>query len=285
MKHNFLKLLFSGLLLSGIISCQKEDTPELGDFPEDVTVVPTTPLRFFVSFDSTSEEDKQINIRFKDSISQYPSFFPDNAIHSINGVSNHGYESTADKYLSYYNSNDWPSSTSFTVAFWEKRDGRPESDAQFIFSIPSTGGATWAKSTMFLFFDHKGAGATNDSAVIKFMLADAGGDTWLTWEGATGRIAGVQDNKWHHLAFTYDEATSGMKLYVDGVYNSTKTWGTHGPLKIEASKVSGFQLGGKADVKTDWEWGQAWIGGLDQFRLYNKVLTAAEIQSLFTNKE
>jgi len=284
-----MRLLLAATFLSGIAlsSCQKMNKPELGDFEQDKVVTPTTPLRFYVSFDSLTAEDKQVNIRFKDSISGYPSFFPDNAIHSINGVHGKGYESTSDKWLSYINANDFAQSTSFTVAFWEKHNGVPNSDAETIFSIPSTNGH-WSKTTMFLIMDHKGSGATTDSAVIKFVIIDGANnsDNWFVWEkGSTdGRIKGLYDNQWHHLAFTYDETTSKMSLYKDGVFQSARDWSGHGPIKMQASKVSGFYLGGKQDVKGDWEWGQAWIGGLDQFRLYNKVLSAAEIQSLYTNK-
>jgi len=38
-------------------------------------------------------------------------------------------------------------------------------------------------------------------------------------------------------------------------------------------------LGGKTT-----DWGKPFNGSLDQFRLYNKALTTAEVQSLFQNK-
>jgi hypothetical protein len=289
LRNILVKSMLMMLPVATIIGCQKMDKPALGDYPEDHLASPTTPLRFFVSFDSTGDADKQINIRFKDSISGYPSFFPDNAIHAIAGKHGGGYESTADKYLAYINANDFPSSTSFTIAFWEKHNGVPESDAETIFSIPSTNGH-WSKTTMFLIMDHKGSGATTDSAVIKFVLVDGPGnaDTWLVWEknsSGDGRIKGLYDNQWHHLAFVYNETTSMLSLYKDGVFQSAREWAGHGPLKMQAGKVSNFYLGGKKDVKNDWEWGQSWIGGLDQFRLYNKVLTAAEIQALYTNQQ
>ncbi len=58
-------------------SCQKMTTPTLpADYPTDVIVTPTTPLRFYVPFDSTSEAAKQINVRFADSISYISFIFP-----------------------------------------------------------------------------------------------------------------------------------------------------------------------------------------------------------------
>src|SRR5512143_4234311 len=79
-------LLLAPVIAMGLSSCQKMSRPALGDYPKDVPVTPTTELRFYVPFDSTSPDDKQINIRFKDSISQYPSFFPDKSIGVANGV-------------------------------------------------------------------------------------------------------------------------------------------------------------------------------------------------------
>jgi len=74
------------IVLGAMTSCKKLDRPALGDYEKDRVVVPTTPLRFFVNFDSTSAEDNQINIRFKDSISGYPSFFPDASLSYGPGV-------------------------------------------------------------------------------------------------------------------------------------------------------------------------------------------------------
>lgn len=265
------------------IGCQKMDRPVLGDYPKDTDVNPTTPLRFYVNFDSTATADKQINVRFKDSISGYPCFFPDNSIQIVSGIKGTAYYSTSGKFLQYYNTNDFVATAqSFTVSFWEKRNGMPSGEAEFPFAIPSSNGH-WAGTSMMLLFDHAGAGATNALAVIKFVIVDKNGnDTWLSWEGAN-KVSGIQDNNWHHLAFTYDQTTSAMTLYVDGVAQANKpVWGGHGGANMDASKATGFKLGGRP--KEDLGWGRSWRGGLDQFRLYNKALTASEIQTLFAGK-
>jgi hypothetical protein len=276
-----IKILSFALLMAAMVGCDKKDKPALGAYPEDVDVIPTTPLRFFVSFDSTTPEAKQINIRFRDEISGYPSFFPDNSISYAEGVGGTGtsYVGTDSKNLVYYNTNDFVKSTSFSVAFWEKHDGVPVGDAQFAMSIPSTMGH-WSNSAMLLIFDHTGAGATNDLAVIKLMVAEeGGGDHWFELTGGN-RMPGIYDNQWHHLAFAYDEATSTMSFYKDGALFNTQSWAGHGALNLDETKVSGFYLGGKTT-----DWGKAFKGGLDQFRLYNKALTPAEVLDLFTTKK
>lgn len=274
------KILSFTVLSAVMMGCQKKEKPALGNYPEDVIVTPTTPLRFFVSFDSTEAQDRQINIRFKDEISGYPSFFPDNTITYIEGVKGTAYKGNDSKNLVYLNSNDFIASTSFTVAFWAKHDGAPPSDAEFVASIPSTMGH-WSNSTMLLIFDHMGGGSTNDLAVIKLMVAEqGGGDHWFELTGAN-RMPGIFDNQWHHLAFAYDETTSAMKFYKDGALFSTQSWAGHGPIRMApANQVSGFYLGGKTT-----DWGKPFNGGLDQFRLYNKALSDAEVNGLFTNRE
>ncbi len=277
-KQKFFRLLPFIALVLVMASCQKMDRPDLGDFPEDTQVTPATSLRFFASFDSTSEADKQINIRFKDSISGYPSFFPDNSISVVPGVRGTAYKGNLDKNLIYLNPNDWGKSTSFTVAFWMKKDGINNNDAEFVMSIRSTSGH-WSNSNMLLIFDHKGAGSTPDSSVVKLMVSEIGnGDHWFELVG-NNRLARVTDNQWHHLAFAYDETTSTMRIYRDGVLYNTQTWGGHGGIKMDYTKATAFYIGGKTT-----DWGKSFNGSLDQVRLYNAALSAADVLNLFTNK-
>jgi hypothetical protein len=120
--------------------------------------------------------------------------------------------------------------------------------------------------------------------VLKFVLVDKNvSDNWFVWDGSH-KIKGIQDNNWHHLAFTYDATNSTMSLYVDGVLNAwTQTWGTHGNANLDAAKVSAVKIGGRPIENLGW--GKSWAGGIDQFRLYNKVLSAAEVQALVANKQ
>ena len=71
---------------------------------------------------------------------------------------------------------------------------------------------------------------------------------------------------WTHLATTYDGAT--LRLYVDGVQVSSKP--QTGTL---ASSANPLQIGGD-DI-----YGQYFSGLIDEVRVYNVALTAAEIQA------
>ncbi|UVS81642.1 LamG-like jellyroll fold domain-containing protein [Actinokineospora sp. UTMC 2448] len=69
---------------------------------------------------------------------------------------------------------------------------------------------------------------------------------------------------WTHLAMTYDG--SALRLYVDGVLVSTEIIG--GSL---ATSTGALRLGGNA------VWGEYFVGAMDDVRVYNRTLTAAEI--------
>ncbi len=119
------------------------------------------------------------------------------------------------------------------------------------------------------------------------MFVSNTGDAWFTWEGGQS-IAGLCDNNWHHLVLTYDETTSQVKLYIDGVQNpNVKTWGGHGALNLATDKISEFRIGaGPSTSYASDDWlACTFKGSIDQLRMYSTVLTQAEIQALFTAKQ
>jgi hypothetical protein len=88
------------------------------------------------------------------------------------------------------------------------------------------------------------------------------GNTTYTLNAATT----LTTNTWKHIAGTYDGTT--MRLYIDGVLSASKTATGNvtpftTPLRIGAN-------GGLA---------QLWSGSIDDIRVYNRALTAAEIQT------
>lgn len=286
------KLLLGGIasvLTLAMMSCQKMKRPELGDYPKDHTTTPATELRFYTSFDSTETADKQINIRFGDSISDYPCFFPKNTVKVGTGIHGTAFVNTGEDALQYINANDFASSSSFTMALWEKIDGVPQSadGAQFVMSLPDKD--YWHNSGMFLLFDHTGAGSTADSAAVTFAVKD----NWFTYHG-NDRIPKIYDKQWHHLAFVYSAATSQLTTYLDG---QPMTWlssaatsqgGLTGPVNFNTASVSGLVIGGwnknvGLSGPTD-SWVHSFKGAIDQFRLYNKALSAAEVLSLYNSK-
>jgi hydrogenase maturation factor HypE len=73
-------------------------------------------------------------------------------------------------------------------------------------------------------------------------------------------------NTWTHLAATYDGTT--VRLFVNGVQAGTRA--VSGSL---AASTGALRIGGNA------VWGEYFSGRIDEVRIYNRALSAAEIQA------
>lgn len=287
-----LKLVMLPVIVLAISSCQKMTRPALGDYPQDHSVTPATALRFYTSFDSTSPDDKQINIRFKDSISGYPSFFPPSSITYTTGVHGTALQLSPGDAVKYINANDFAQAAqSFSMSIWIKATGVPHVNPQFVMSLVDKD--YWHNSGIFLLFDHDqccGGGdqvSTVDSANVTFAVKD----NWYTFHG-TDRIPKLYNQQWHHLVFVYDAGTSKLTTYLDGtalnLSAAATTTGLTGPVNFTASSVSNLVLGGwnkhaSIDGPTD-SWIDSFPGEIDQFRLYTKALSASEVTALYNSK-
>ena len=253
-------------------------------------VTPTTELRFYVPFDSTSPEDKQINIRFKDSISKYPSFFPDKSIGVAEGVHGTAVQLSLGNALKYISANDFAATAkSFTLAMRLKSPGVPHVNTQFVMSLVDKD--YWENSGMFVLFDHdqccNGIGSTADSANVSFVVKDS----WYVFHGKD-RIPKLYDQQWHHLVFAYDHTTSKLTTYMDGHaltgLSNDATGALTGPLNLTPSSVSNLVIGGwNKHVAIDGPkdpWIDSFPGLIDQFRLYTKALSAADVLALYNTK-
>jgi len=92
------------------------------------------------------------------------------------------------------------------------------------------------------------------------------GHVFIASEFDTRGTAAVATNAWTHLAVTYDGTTLGM--FVNGVQVSSKA--VSGTIK---NSTGVLRIGG------DSIWGEYFQGLIDEVRIYNRVLSAGEIQS------
>ncbi len=262
--------------------CQKMDRPAMADYPVDANP-PGGPLNFYVAFDGNSSDPLMNAV---DSIRA--NFASVNAFTTIDGISGKAVQGVNKKNIKYSKPNDWATQAkSFTIGFWYKKDGQTKNNTgtngpEYIASFKSNNNH-WSGSNLLLFLE-----GSNTACAVKVMIVDKNkADSWFTWEGGT-TIAGLLDNKWHQMSIVYDAATSTMTLYVDGVANPNKrTWGSHGNINIDNNAIVEMFVGaGPSDKIDSDDWlASSWKGGLDQFRMYSKALTAAEVQSLFANKK
>ena len=79
----------------------------------------------------------------------------------------------------------------------------------------------------------------------------------------------LQPGTWYELAATFDNATSEVKLYVDGALVHSDTLGFN-PAAVTADLSIG-----RSPI------GEYWRGLLDDVRMYNSVLTASEIADIY----
>lgn len=108
-------------------------------------------------------------------------------------------------------------------------------------------------------------------------LDDAGEISWQGQPGARNSVAGgyLPDNNWHHVAVTFGQTTSDtISIYVDGALVAstpvTNAWSW--PLTQE------IELGKSHD-----SYWKRYDGMMDDFRIYNRVLSGTEVQQVYAN--
>lgn len=275
------KIISSALLLlaAGIVGagCQKMDRPPMPDYPED-TNPPGGPLKFYAAYDATTVDSIRAN------------FGSDNNINYVDGISGQAMQGGANGYIVYGSANDFKNSTSFTVAFWMKKDGPNPAGAGTSFAFgTSTSEGFWHQMSMFMLFEDAGNPSSSDLAAVKFSVQDQ----WFEFTG-TRRIPDLLDNQWHHLAIVFDQTTSMLTFYMDGAPLDIPglpadfgKFNNNGGV-MDLTKMGGLVVGGPghyAAGKTPDAWMGNFGGSIDQFRLYGEALSAAEVNALFTDKK
>lgn len=284
MLKNKLQILLTGVMAAILLlgSCQKMKRPALGDYPKDSNP-PGGPLKFYVAFDGNSADPLRNAV---DSVRA--NFASENPFKIIRGISGNAAEGVAGKAIKYATANDFASSTSFSLSMWMKGSPPPAGGPQFLFSLPSKD--YWHGSALFMLIEDQGQSTTSQAAV-KIAVQDQ----WFEFVGANRMPGNLLNGNWHHFVITYDQTTSKMTYYIDGTaltglpsnLTDVKNGGNpRGPLSF--NNVSNFIIGGwnkHAGVSGPGDgWINSFTGGIDQFRLYSKPLTASEVTALFNSK-
>ncbi|TKB90946.1 MAG: hypothetical protein E8D41_10790, partial [Nitrospira sp.] len=95
------------------------------------------------------------------------------------------------------------------------------------------------------------------------------GNQLLFGSYSTGDTSGgtIADTNWHHIALTFTDSTNTLRIYVDGVLTTTAT------KALEADNTAHVVTLGNMHGNNPFS------GLLDEFRVYSRVLTLAEIQA------
>jgi hypothetical protein len=267
-KINLALLAASLLLVAG--SCQKMNRPDLGDYPKDANP-PGGPLKFYAAFDGTTS-----NPLFNAVDSIRANFASSNPLASVTGITGKGIQGTGDMAVRYPSANDFSKVTSCTISMWVNNTVNP--NTELYFSLISKD--YWHESAAFLLVEH----AAIDKCTFKFALQDH----WVEYTNQSFTKP-LFNGQWHHLAFTYEETTSILKIYFDG--QEVPTPGNSGnlgigPLDLKNAAslvVGGWNKHAGQSGPTD-SWINAFTGKMDQFRLYGKALTASEVLALYNSK-
>ena len=289
-----LSLSTTMLLILVITSCQKLDRPAMKPLILDPTPPPYNALKSWWQFENnnTDEGENKLSATTKN-------------LTYVAGISGQAVKIGTDGYLLLKAAGDTvrhpnefvglPIDTlkslgSFTVSFWMNGVGPVQGGAQGVFAI-SHKTQFWGNLEIFL---ENWSNATDPSeAFLKVHMFNAGvasgnGEGWNEL-----KIPNVL-NKWTHIAVTYDGNTSKFSLYANGtptsINNKTLGGGNYG--KIKFNDFNGMVLGNfafqTAPSLTNHgpeTWAKSFNGALDQFRLYNRALSATEITDLFTTKK
>ncbi len=296
MKNNKQKFLFLAVATLMFAGCQKMDRPALASYPKDVNP-PGGALKFYLAFDGTSPDPLRNAV---DSVRA--NFAASNPFTSIPGITGKGVQGLAakDKGIKFTSANDFAKSTSFTISYWMKNTPATDGEPEFHFSLPSKD--YWHNSALFLLVEKGGPDAGN-STTAEMACTLAIQDYWVEFRG-NNRLPKALDGNWHHIVFVYDETTSKVTAYVDAVpvayqgdqnivKNGSNPKGPLTFLNAGQDNVNSFVVGGwnkhvgglQDELKGPQDpWIHSYSGGMDQFRLYSKALSASEISALYNSK-
>ena len=154
-------------------------------------------------------------------------------------------------------------STNGTISFWMNY-------AFPLSGLPGPG------SEAAIFFDWRTTGGTiigmNAAGSIEFqnIYTNNGANYNNTITGADG----IGDGNWHHVAITYDQSSNGViSIYIDGALDTQAIspgpwyWPTSDEIELGRSHDSYWKI---------------YNGQMDDFRIYNRILTASEISTIGT---
>ena len=147
--------------------------------------------------------------------------------------------------------NDLSLSDEFTLTAWARLD-----------SLNSGYGAVLVKASNTPYEANYWFGVYDDELTLDFLIDGS----WYYHE-STG--ANLTADNWHHLAATFDDDTDSVVLYVDGAE-------VHEDSFAETPRVNNAPL---LIGRSAWP-GEGWDGVLDEVRIYDRALSAADIAAL-----
>jgi hypothetical protein len=272
----FATLLVSVAVSLGISSCQKMYRPPLVIIP-DPPPPPYNPLKSFWEFENNLKDNGENRLD-----SPATNVSSKNVTYAA-GIKGQALKLNGDGYVVFNNMGDSLKNLgAYTVSWWQ--NSGPATNATGVFSLSNTK-EFWGN--LEVYFEGFSGDATTGYLKVQMWNKNATKQN----EAQEYKIPNVF-GKWTHLALTYDSSNSKFRIYSDGVVR-LDTIIQSGNYKGLAFNNAGGMVIGTMQFMTvpsltaggPQSWARNFNGLIDQFRIYSRALTAAEIQALFTNKQ
>jgi hypothetical protein len=143
---------------------------------------------------------------------------------------------------------------SFCVSLWLKTSS-PQADM-----LPLSKYQSGAVNGYFFDINSSAAGYCNGAGIVSFIVA--------TGNPACAATA-INNDAWHYLVGAYSAADNTVTLYLDNAAQLKTGTRTH-----DVAVAAPLRVGGLAGV-------YPFIGAIDDIRIYNRLLTVPEIDSLY----
>lgn len=161
---------------------------------------------------------------------------------------------------------------SFTMICWIQQPASLSSGptTYLPFSL-NQAGYSWEQTKFFMLFNNAD-NASNSYGKVCVM------DHWFDAGQVWPRML---DGNWHQMTISFDGTNGDLRVYVDGNLLSQSSSTTLAP-QTDFGAADSFTLGGPDDNAHNANgWMNSLSGNLDEFRVFNKVLSADEILSLY----
>ena len=119
----------------------------------------------------------------------------------------------------------------------------------------------------------------NAGTRVRLLSKHTGGQGW--WDTTNNVIA---LNEWHHIVITYDVSTNNLAaplIYVDGASVSVTEMNAPADAPKEDQTGGNWMIGNTNTPSQPYD--QSFFGKLKDLRVYNRILTAAEVTTLYNS--
>lgn len=209
----------------------------------------------------------------------------------VAGRKGQAYKGSTSGFIGYSDPGPVATLASFTVALWINT-AKHGGGAQGVFTLAKQDGSFWGNFFLMI----EGNTSTDNRMFMKLHFEKNTAPFIEHWVEPGGDFRpDDMYNGWRHVAWTYDAATSKVEFYINGQKRTL-------PPNSDIRKADGagtllgalnfknptkFVIGGMqnhlgAPFNNPEPWMLNYTGMLDEFRIYNKALSAQEISALQT---